>query len=38
RATERVTCSSCGEANPAGSRFCSNCGTRLDPSLGEPPG
>ena len=23
-------CSSCGETNPAGARFCSSCGTRLD--------
>lgn len=38
RAIDGVTCSSCGEANPAGSRFCSNCGTRLGPNLGEPPG
>jgi hypothetical protein len=29
KAGEEVTCSNCGEANSAESRFCSNCGTRL---------
>jgi zinc-ribbon domain len=29
RAEVEVTCSNCGEANSADSRFCSNCGTRL---------
>jgi zinc-ribbon domain len=37
-ATEEVTCSNCGQANPAGSRFCSTCGARLDSKPGEPPG
>jgi len=37
-AIDEVTCSNCGEASPAGSRFCSNCGSRLGSMLGEPPG
>lgn len=37
-AIDEVTCSNCGEASPAGSRFCSNCGSRLGSKLGEPPG
>ncbi|HEU4831369.1 MAG TPA: zinc ribbon domain-containing protein [Actinomycetota bacterium] len=28
-ATDEVTCSNCGEANSAQSRFCTNCGSRL---------
>ena len=31
RADVEATCSNCGEANPADSRFCSTCGTRLRP-------
>jgi pSer/pThr/pTyr-binding forkhead associated (FHA) protein len=32
-------CTSCGKQNPADSRFCSNCGTRLQPAEGaEGPG
>jgi hypothetical protein len=30
-ADAEATCSNCGEANPADSRFCSTCGTRLRP-------
>jgi hypothetical protein len=37
-ATEEVSCSNCGQASPAGSRFCSTCGARLDSKSGEPPG
>ena len=37
-AIDEVRCSNCGEASPAGSRFCSNCGSRLGSKLGEPPG
>lgn len=37
-AIDEVTCSNCGEASPAGSRFCSNCGSWLGSQLGEPPG
>lgn len=37
-AIDEVTCSTCGEASPAGSLFCSNCGSRLGSKLGEPPG
>lgn len=37
-AIDEVTCSNCGEASPAGTRFCSNCGSRLGTKLGEPPG
>jgi zinc-ribbon domain len=37
-AIDEITCSNCGEASPAGSRFCSNCGTRIGSKLGEPPG
>ena len=29
RADDEVTCSNCGKANSADSRFCTNCGTRL---------
>jgi hypothetical protein len=37
-AIDEVTCSNCGQASPAESRFCSNCGARLDSKPGEPPG
>jgi hypothetical protein len=36
-----VTCQNCGNENPEGSRFCSNCGTRLvapDPPASPQPG
>jgi hypothetical protein len=29
KATDEVTCSTCGEVNSADGRFCTNCGTRL---------
>src|SRR3954449_11247523 len=31
-----MTCHNCGHENPAGSTFCSNCGTRLAAQAGAP--
>ena len=36
RAIKPVVCSSCGESNPAGARFCKSCGSQLEGvELGE---
>ena len=31
-----IVCPNCGTANPAGSRFCANCGTSLGQTVGTP--
>lgn len=31
-----IVCPNCGESNPAGSRFCSNCGTALGQTVDAP--
>src|SRR3954470_20552509 len=31
-----ISCSNCGQENPAESNFCSNCGTKLERAAGQP--